>query len=247
MRRTDYKPQGSQESFIVPLLENKITSALHLIGQDLFGPQLTERNVLDCGCGNQPLRKKLQSIGLKYESLDITQNCETNVDYVCSIDAQVEQFQSVVHTKYDLVICTEVLEHVRDLQMAFRNLFASSNPGGFAILTIPFFYPLHEEPFDFCRPTPHLIQSLAKDAGYHVISIEKAGSAVEVMGTLLGAVRLRYDCPKSFSEKIYNRLLLLAQSTLFRHLQKNTARIVADNDGIYLSNIAILRKPSNYN
>jgi SAM-dependent methyltransferase len=44
--------------------------------------------------------------------------------------------------KFDVVLCNHVLEHVRDDREALREIHRVLKPGGFAILQVPFFYPL---------------------------------------------------------------------------------------------------------
>lgn len=143
-------------------------------------------------------------------------------------------------------MATEVLEHVSDWHAAFANIASILKPGGYALLTAPFFYPLHEEPYDFCRPTVHQFKIFSGYAGLEVVSISKAGDAVDVIGTLLGAARIEYSFrgKNSILAKIINWLLLKIQGVVFELLAKYRNRLSSDCRSIYLSNVVILKNSS---
>jgi SAM-dependent methyltransferase len=246
MRKTAYEPLGSQESFIVPLLSKEIGNALAEITFILAKNRKNSREklVLDCGCGNQPFRSAIIQHGFVYESLDVSQNKYNNVDYLCALDAPFKEFSLGVTKKYPLVLATEVLEHVSDWYAAIANIAFVMEPGGYALLTAPFFYPLHEEPYDFCRPTVHQFEKVSRSAGLEVHSIKKAGNAVDVIGTVLGASRITYTFrgrPSIFS-KIINRIMLKSQEAVFKLLVKYRDRFNSGCESIYLSNVVVLKK-----
>lgn len=247
MRKSTYKPLGTQESFIVPLLAKEVESALAEISLSLLrisNSSRREKLALDCGCGNQPFKNAIIQHGFEYESLDLSQNKYNNVDYLCALDAPFKEYSLAITKKYSLVLATEVLEHVSDWYTAFANIAFVMEPGGYALFTAPFFYPLHEEPYDFCRPTVHQFEKVSKCAGLEVYSIKKAGNAVDVIGTVLGASRITYTLrgrPSIFS-KIINRLILESQEAIFKLLVKYRDRLNSGCESIYLSNIVVLRK-----
>jgi len=45
--------------------------------------------------------------------------------------------KSKLDKKYDIILCVETIEHVHDVEQAFRNIFDSLNPGGFLIISTP--------------------------------------------------------------------------------------------------------------
>jgi SAM-dependent methyltransferase len=50
--------------------------------------------------------------------------------------------------RFDVVLCNHVLEHVRDDIQSMREIHRVLKPGGFAILQIPFFYPVPDVTFE---------------------------------------------------------------------------------------------------
>lgn len=245
MRKTSYIALGAQETFIVPLLAREISQAISGIAHELYIDKCSTGGVaLDCGCGNQPFRDLVLKQGFQYESLDLSQNSFNNVDYLCALDCPTDEFISVIDKRYSLVLATEVLEHISNWDAAFANIASVIEPGGYALLTAPFFYPLHEEPHDFCRPTVHQFAKYSSSVGLEVHSIEKVGNAVDVIGTVLGATRITYalDGKSSLFTKIINRFLLKSQKTVFKLLVKYRHRLDSGCESIYLSNVVILKK-----
>jgi len=68
-------------------------------------------------------------MGYSYTGRDVQQNPEGTVDVVCAIDEELP-VELTYRGPFDLVLCTEVLEHVADWDMAFRNLATLLGRGG---------------------------------------------------------------------------------------------------------------------
>jgi len=179
-RRHDYSSiLGEQEFFVTPLIRKSIEEALEMVG----APNLGDR-VLDIGAGECPLRPDLEARGYCYTSLDISQNLSKSIDYLTRIDGPLPD-RLIRQGGFDLLVLTEVLEHVPDWAMAFQNLAGLLNPGGHCIVTTPFFYMLHEEPHDYWRATDHALRKFALDNGMDVVFSRRNGGGWDVLGTLV--------------------------------------------------------------
>jgi len=180
VRRRNYAtPIGEQEFFVTPLIRKSIEDGLAAVGSPAKGAK-----VLDIGAGECPLRSSLEAIGFFYQSLDIQQNSQGSIDYIARIDQKLPE-ALLSSCGFDLLLITEVLEHVPDWEAAFANISALLKPGGKCIITVPFFYMLHEEPFDYWRPTVHALRYFATSKGLDVIDARRNGDGWEVLGTLL--------------------------------------------------------------
>jgi SAM-dependent methyltransferase len=62
--------------------------------------------------------------------------------------------------EWDAIVATNVLEHIYDAEAAVRNIRRALKPGGRALVTVPFAFPLHNEPIDFWRFTEHSLRHL---------------------------------------------------------------------------------------
>jgi SAM-dependent methyltransferase len=85
------------------------------------------------------------------------------------IDATSMEF----HEQFDVILCLNVLEHVFDFREAVRRIHQGLRPGGVAIIVVPVFYPLHDEPNDFWRFTEHALRRLLAD--FRSLDIHRRG------------------------------------------------------------------------
>jgi len=231
-RRARYEPQWDQERFIVPLLRAAIETKLERHAKPGAG------KALDVGCGKQPFRGDLEGAGYEYTGLD-TQPGE-GVAFTAPIDGELPP-QLVAHGPFQFLLCTEVLEHVADWRAAFANLARLAAPGAKLLLTCPHVYPLHEEPFDFWRPTPHAIRHYASGAGFRVLEIETVGTAWDVIGTTLGACTISRG-EWSLKARVAAWFVRRFVRTTFWFLRRGWLQTVPLGSKLYLSNIAVLEK-----
>ena len=237
MRRKNYESiLGEQEYFTTPLLSNSIKSALTQIGEPKPGAR-----VLDIGAGECPLRPTLEEMGYEYCSLDIEQNRGGTINFVTRIDGVLpEQLESA--GGFDLLILTEVLEHVPDWEIAFSNLVKLLKTGGHCIITTPFFYMLHEEPYDFWRPTDHALRFFAEKHGMEVTYSRRNGDGWDVLGTMVCSTSV---CRKQKSIAAYLAALpvWVGHKILKYFFKKRTLQCLVDLQmRYYLSNFIILQK-----
>jgi len=82
---------------------------------------------------------------------------------------------------FDAVICSEVLEHVRDPRLVLAEIERVLVPGGIALIAVPFLYQIHASPHDFGRYTDDFWKSVLQDSGLPCERIEKQGLYWSVM------------------------------------------------------------------
>lgn len=136
----------------------------------------TGSRVADVGCGRQPWRPLVTYLGGTYMGIDIAQNRENSVDIVAPIDKV-----PVPDAAFDVILCTEVLEHVPDIRAAFWELARLTAPRGVVIVTTPFAYPIHGDPWDFARHTPYQLTACAEANHLQVEEMVRAGNPWEVI------------------------------------------------------------------
>jgi SAM-dependent methyltransferase len=223
---------------MVPLLANSIEVEL-----DTHARGTTQSSrCLDVGCGGQPLRGKLEQLKFQYSSLDLTQNEAGTVEHIGAIDRELPA--TLRQQGFDLVICTEVLEHVANWRAAFDNLSNLLNPGGRLLITCPHIWVPHEEPFDYFRPTDWALDHYAKQAGLTTISLRRLGDGYDVLGTVLAAVRVTAPKQQPWMWFLAGPLSLirkLALTTLSFGFMK---KILDLPTPLYLSTIAVFEKPA---
>lgn len=131
--------------------------------------KLTGR-VLDVGCGTKPYRSLFTSCS-SYEGLDIDQprNRERAIaDHF--YDGETFPFPD---ESFDGIICSQVLEHVFNPQVFLAEMGRILRPGGRLLLTVPFCWDEHEQPWDCCRYTSYGVADLVRRSGFQVLVQEK--------------------------------------------------------------------------
>ncbi len=138
--------------------------------------------VADIGCGEQPLRSLIESCGGDYMGIDVIQNQQNNVDIIADIAAI-----PLASGSFDVIICTEVLEHCFDPQKSLQELCRLLKPSGAIILTTPFNFCLHEIPYDFSRLTPFYLEYWLPKLGFEPPEVMRLhGNELEVIATIWG-------------------------------------------------------------
>ena len=123
--------------------------------------------VLDAGAGACPYRKHFPHC--QYETADF---CQSNrgyapIDHVCDL-----RNIPVENNRYDLVLMTQVLEHLPEPLMVLKEMCRILKPGGALWCSAPLFFEEHEAPYDFFRYTRFGMRHLLESAAFKVHSIE---------------------------------------------------------------------------
>lgn len=165
-------------------MEN-ILSSRYLIRKGLFEfvkDSLSDRHygvVVDVGVGKAPYRSLIKCD--KYISVDI----ERRGNPENLILADINESLPLQSNSVDLVIMTEVLEHLRNPGIATEEIFRVLRPGGRAIMTTPLLWPIHEEPNDYQRFTKYGLRSLLEKPGFKDIKVIGYGNYILSMVILL--------------------------------------------------------------
>lgn len=135
--------------------------------------------VLDVGAGGRRTSDMWQDISNgvdEYISLDMTANDSLNIIG----DGRQLPFQSGA---FDTIILSAVLEHVpiTDCQTLLAEAKRVLGSGGHVIVAVAHQYPLHGEPHDYWRPTPHGLENLMSSAGFDNMEFYCGGSYTETL------------------------------------------------------------------
>jgi SAM-dependent methyltransferase len=129
----------------------------------------TRGTVLDAGCGNQEYRAWLPPDS-SYIGLDVKPPADIIVEPGCT--------WPLADASADAVICTQVIEHVAELETFMNELARVLKPGGKLIISVPFAFNQHERR-DYRRFTvPGIRALLARDfTNISAVGLGGAGSS----------------------------------------------------------------------
>jgi SAM-dependent methyltransferase len=124
--------------------------------------------LIDIGCGEKPYKKLIEGFITEHIGLDyIGTSCDKS-----GIDIFGTAYEIPVDNEsFDSAICTAVLEHLEEPEMAIRECYRVLKNGGYAIYSVPFIWPLHAQPRDFYRYSKYGLKYLFEKTGFQVIEI----------------------------------------------------------------------------
>ena len=139
-------------------------------------PQLSGR-LLDFGCGRKPyenLFSVAEYIGIDMESTG-HEHKHSKIDVY--YDGKNIPFPD---NSFDSVFCSEVFEHVFNLDEIITEIKRVLKPNGSMLITVPFSWNEHEVPYDFARYTSFGITHLLEKNGFTIKDFRKSGNFVRV-------------------------------------------------------------------
>ncbi|NOZ70018.1 MAG: class I SAM-dependent methyltransferase [Deferribacteres bacterium] len=135
--------------------------------------------VLDVGCGLKPFRKFVCYHDYTGLDKDIRVRPDVNASALN---------MPFPDNLFDSVICSEVLEHLKEPAVALEEIRRVLRPGGIAYITCPMCWCLHHEPDDYWRFTMYSLGQLIETNGFDVLKIERIGGVFSLVGVRLADV-----------------------------------------------------------
>jgi SAM-dependent methyltransferase len=142
--------------------------------------------LLDIGCGRSPYRSVLlgpgdvtRYIGMDLEGGYYNDNGHPNLRWdgkrIPLPDASI-----------DTAIATEVLEHCPYPEVVLSEIHRVLKSSSLLFLTVPFLWPLHDNPHDEYRYTPFSMERHLRSCGYTDIRISATGGWNASLATMIG-------------------------------------------------------------
>jgi SAM-dependent methyltransferase len=121
----------------------------------------------------------------RYIGLDL-ESCHDNYRADHDINWTPEGTIPLDDDSVDSALCIEVIEHCPYPSSVLGEIARVLRPGGTLVLTVPFLWPLHDPPNDFCRHTPWSMERLVRSAGFSRVDVEPTGGWHASMASMLG-------------------------------------------------------------
>ncbi len=148
-----------------------LVSAISSFSTDIYG------HLLDVGCGTKPYHSlfKVKS----YRGLDIDSPV-TRKRGIADDLYDGTQFPYLSES-FDAVLCNQVLEHVFNPDEFLAEINRVLKPGGKLLLTVPFVWDEHEQPYDFARYSSFGLKALLEKSGFKIVRHQKLAADATIL------------------------------------------------------------------
>jgi SAM-dependent methyltransferase len=142
--------------------------------RNLLADDITGKRVLEVGSRN--INGTLRGCVMDHspaEYIGVDMIKDSFVDTVCKVEDLIKTFGP---DSFDLVISTEMMEHVEDWRAAIKNIKGVCRPGGIILITTRSKgFPYHDCPFDFWRYEIDDMKKIFSDCEILVLESAKKG------------------------------------------------------------------------
>ena len=202
-----------------------------------FAPTLHGR-LLDVGCGSKPYQELFYFasgyVGLEYDTPG--NRVAKRADYF--YDGNTFPFGEM---SYDGVICNQVLEHVFNPDQFLQEIARVLKPAGALLLTVPFVWDEHEQPYDYARYSSFGLRSLLERNGFEVVEQRKTNADVRMLFQLVNAYL--YKVLFTTNAKV-NLLICAFVMAPFTLLGIVLGKLLPANPDLYLDQVVLARRPA---
>jgi SAM-dependent methyltransferase len=191
--------------------------------------------LLDVGCGSKPYRGLFdvsEYIGMDIDTDATRRRGLADVFY----DGHRFPFDDA---SFDAVLCNQVLEHVFEPDAFVAEIRRVLRPGGRLLLTVPFVWDEHEQPWDYARYSSFGLRAL----------LERHGLAVRQQHKLLDDASLLFQLANAYLFKLthgrrplVNALLAAALHAPVTLLGLLAGRLLPRNPDLFLDQIVIAER-----
>jgi len=205
------------------LLDNKLNLETSLILNQLVNK---DSLWLDVGCGLKPFLANFKHA--HYTGIDIVtsgrhSDMKKPDEYFNGINIPYED------GKFDGILCTQVLEHVEDLDSLLVEYNRVLKINGRFIISVPFVYREHEQPYDFRRFTSYGLEQILTRNGFQIYNTKKCLTSIETIATLFTVY-----ISNSFSKnKFWYFCIGLLISLPILIISKSLSRILPNHNDLY--------------
>ncbi len=191
--------------------------------------------LLDVGCGTMPYKNIFHV--KEYIGIDID-NSITRRNNIADILYAGTTFP-IDDCQFNVVLCNQVLEHVFNPDEFIEEICRVLIPGGKLIITVPFVWDEHEQPYDYARYTSFGLKALLEKNGFNILSQEKIGCDASILFQLTNA----YLYKVTINWNRYMRIVFTVTIMSVVNLLGSVARYVSPkNQDLYLDQIVVAEK-----
>lgn len=205
-----------------------------------FSGSLSGR-MMDFGCGSKPYKslfKISEYVGVDYENEG---HPHTNEEIDVFYDGKTLPFEDQY---FDSVLCSEVLEHVFELDATLKEINRVMKSGSNILITCPFVWNEHEVPFDYARYSRFALKDILNRNGFEITHFAKSGNFMTTI-TQLKILYFFTAFGKRWSGFFLSRWTFKFLFVLIPNLTGLfLSKLFPLNDSLYLNNVLVAKKIS---
>ncbi len=186
-------------------------------------PQYCTGHVLDLGCGNVPLYEAYKDLVTDITCIDWekARHQSSYLDYAFDLSQPLP----LPDKQFDTIILSDVLEHIPNPEALWLEIARLLKPAGKFLMNVPFYYQLHEAPYDYYRYTEFALRRFADVSGITIIRLQAIGGVPEIMADLLAKqVKKLPLIGKSLSSGIQSGCYTFVKTSLGAKISRKTAK-----------------------
>jgi SAM-dependent methyltransferase len=190
---------------------------------------------LDVGCGSKPyehLYGSTEYIGLEF---DTPENREfKNADFF--YDGNTFPF---TEASFNSVVANEVFEHVFNPDNFLDEIHRILSKDGVLLMTMPFAWDEHEQPYDFARYSSFGIKHLLENHNFEIIHQKKSVDDITVIFQLLSLYIFKKLITKNSLLNVFIIFILISPINIIGSIVN---LFLPKNEDLYLDNIILAKK-----
>jgi SAM-dependent methyltransferase len=226
-RKQQFNP-GMAGAFVNPffLARRQLWREIAAASNELSG------RLLDIGCGSQPYRSLFP--GCSYAGLDIDSPRTRSLGVADAFyDGHRFPFGD---GQFDAVLCNQVLEHVFNPTEFLSEVRRVMVPGGRLLLTVPFVWDEHEQPWDYARYSSFGLRSLLEQHGFRVLRHRKLMADFSLLFQLANAYFYKVTVTRSATMNRLVAALLFGPLSLLGLL---AAALLPKNSDLFMDQLVV--------
>lgn len=193
--------------------------------------------VVDVGCGTAPYRSMFSHtryVGVEVVSASKFGSAKGGADVLYDGRRLPMADESADH-----ILCNQVLEHVFEPVEFLQELRRILRPHGRIMLTVPFIWDEHEQPYDFARYSSFGLTHLAGKSGLEIIEARRTLADASLFAQLWLAYCFKV-ARRNGNASLGGKAFVAMMSVPANIIGLALAKILPTNPDLYLDNVLIL-------
>ena len=200
----------------------------------LFAPKISGK-ILDVGCGTKPYKDLF--LYEKYDGLEIdTPKTRKTGKAEYFYDGNIFPFENSV---YDGVLCNQVLEHIFEPDIFLQELSRVLKKDGLLLLTVPFIWDEHDQPYDYSRYSSFGISHILIKNKFNILEQRKSVNNIIVPFQMISEYIYKETQSKSLYVNLAVSIILISPINIIGLF---LSYILPVNNDLYLDNIILAKK-----